>query len=305
MERIVKNNLPLNFCESEEARRYMKLDPICVETLCRSLRKVTRAVEVKLAAEMPDQFGVIIDGWTLRPVIRQETRWSSTFMMLDRYFKLLEFVKDDADLEDALPTRTENPDLKALHAELTNVESVTKALQSTKVSMADTRLLFDGLIPLRASFAKYLGERAEIVYAADFEAACVKIQEGRAHQLSRAQKAAVSQLAVREAPAIGATSDGAQAAAKRRKTTGSSGDEEESFVGRLKSARKAMRGKTLYPLVAAIPPTSNIVERLFSVARLALGLEHHNLLPITFEAAILFLRLSDGYWDVCTVDASC
>ncbi|KAF1793110.1 hypothetical protein GQ600_15134 [Phytophthora cactorum] len=157
--------------------------------------------------------------------------------------------------------------------------------------MADARLFFDGLITLRASFAKYLGERADIVYAADFEAACVKIQEGRAHQLSRAQKAAVSQLVVREAPATGAASDGAQDAAKRRKTTGSSGDEEESFVELLKSARKA------YPLVAAIPPTSNIVERLFSVARLTLGLERHNLLPITFEA-ILLLRLNDDYWGV-------
>ncbi|KAF1788880.1 hypothetical protein GQ600_11922 [Phytophthora cactorum] len=76
-----------------------------------------------------------------------------------------------------------------------------------------------------------LSERADIVYTADFEAAGVKIQEGRAHQLSRAQKAAVIQLAVREAPATGAASDGALAAAKRRKTTGSSGDEEESFAG--------------------------------------------------------------------------
>ncbi|KAG6947676.1 hypothetical protein JG687_00015947, partial [Phytophthora cactorum] len=42
MEWIVKNNLLLNFCESE----------------------VARAVEAKLAAEMPDQFGLIIDGWT-------------------------------------------------------------------------------------------------------------------------------------------------------------------------------------------------------------------------------------------------
>ncbi|KAF1785705.1 hypothetical protein GQ600_9748 [Phytophthora cactorum] len=205
MERIVKNNLPLNFCESEEAQTRSD----CVETLCRSLRKVTRAVE---ASSLPRCL-TNLDGWTLRPVIRQETRWSSTFMMLDRYFKLLEFVKDDADLEDALPTRTENPDLKALHAELTNVESVTKALQSTKVSMADTRLLFDGLIPLRASFAKYLGKRAEIVYAADFEAACVKIQEGRAHQLS------VHRKRCQPTSSIGATSDGAQAAAKRRKTT--------------------------------------------------------------------------------------
>ncbi|KAG3157731.1 hypothetical protein PC128_g21617 [Phytophthora cactorum] len=274
LEWIVKNNLPLNFCESEEARRlvacrflhmytllqlsYTKLDPICVETLCWSLHKVARTAEAKLAAEMPDQFWLIIDRWThgsdhyltvfgcymvgstpsysllamapllnkpgddhsaethrvflqemlrmdygkdigkcafivgdncsvkrrlagllhvplvgcashrlnlamegileesyqdlgsvqalviklrslnqaaklrlkmsLRPVIRQEIRWSSTFMMLDRNLKLLEFVKDDADVEDALPTRAENRRLKALHAELTNVESVTKAL---------------------------------------------------------------------------------------------------------------------------------------------------------------------------------
>ncbi|KAG6949909.1 hypothetical protein JG687_00014560 [Phytophthora cactorum] len=83
----------------------------------------------------------------------------------------------------------------------------------------------------------------------------------------------------------------------RRKATGCSGDEEESFVERLKSARKAVR-------VAEIPPTSNIVERLFSVARITLGLERHNMLPITFEA-ILFLRLNDGYWDVCPIDACC
>ncbi|KAG6967817.1 hypothetical protein JG688_00006107 [Phytophthora aleatoria] len=217
-----------------------------VQALMIKLRSLNQAAKLRLKT-------------SLRPVIRQETRWSSTFIMLDRYFKVLEFVKDDADLEDALPTRAENRRLMALHAELTNVESVTKALQSTKVSMADARLFFDGLITLRASFAKYLGERPDIVYAADFEAACVKVQEGRAHQLSRAQKAAVSQLVVREAPATGAASDGAQDAAKRRKRTGSSGDEEESFVELLKSAR----------------------------------LERHNLLPITFEA-ILLLRLSDG-----------
>ncbi|KAF1788234.1 hypothetical protein GQ600_11969 [Phytophthora cactorum] len=271
MEWILKNNIHLNFCESEKARRYTKLDPICVQTLCRSLHKVARAVEAKLAAEMPDQFGLIIDGWThasehylavfgcymvgaptgaagwmcepsvepghgelleessqdlgsvqalmiklrslnqaaklrlktsLRPVIRQKTRWSSTFMMLDRYFKLLDLPR----------------------------------------SRWGRALVFDGLITLRASLLS-ICERAEIVYAADFEAACLKIQEGRAHQLSRAQKAAVSQLAVREAPATGAASDGAQTAAKRRKTTGSSGDEEESFVEHLKGAPL---GLTLY-----------------------------------------------------------
>ncbi|KAG2842861.1 hypothetical protein PC129_g19199 [Phytophthora cactorum] len=86
-----------------------------VQALVIKLRSLNQAAKLRLKM-------------SLRPVIRQEIRWSSTFMMLDRNLKLLEFVKDDADVEDALPTRAENRRLKALHAELTNVESVTKAL---------------------------------------------------------------------------------------------------------------------------------------------------------------------------------
>ncbi|KAG6970681.1 hypothetical protein JG687_00002482, partial [Phytophthora cactorum] len=142
-----------------------------VQALMIKLRSLNQAAKLRLKT-------------LLRPVIYQETRWNSTFIMLERYFKVLEFVKDDADLEDAIPTRAENRRLKALHAELTNVESGTKALQSTKVSMADAHLFLMDSSPCAPR------ERADIVYAADFEAACVKIQEGRAHQLSRTQKAA-------------------------------------------------------------------------------------------------------------------
>ncbi|KAG6970337.1 hypothetical protein JG687_00002685, partial [Phytophthora cactorum] len=49
------------------------------------------------------------------------------------------------------------------------------------------------------------------------------------------------------------------------------------------------------------PPTSNIVERFFSVARTTFGHERNSLQPITLEQ-ILFLRQNESYWDVSTID---
>ncbi|KAG6612840.1 GTP-dependent nucleic acid-binding protein engD [Phytophthora cinnamomi] len=61
---IQKNNLPLTFCENRAARRYSNLDPICVETLVHAMNSLTRVVERSIAAEVPDRFGLIFDGWT-------------------------------------------------------------------------------------------------------------------------------------------------------------------------------------------------------------------------------------------------
>ncbi|KAG6576410.1 uncharacterized protein IUM83_08938 [Phytophthora cinnamomi] len=65
MDWILKNNLPLSFCENRAARRYTKLDPICVETLVGAMDSLTRVVELSIAAELPDRFGLLLDGWTL------------------------------------------------------------------------------------------------------------------------------------------------------------------------------------------------------------------------------------------------
>ncbi|GMF45994.1 unnamed protein product [Phytophthora fragariaefolia] len=46
------------------AARYTTLDPICVETLVHAMDSLTRVVERSIAAEIPDHFGLIFDGWT-------------------------------------------------------------------------------------------------------------------------------------------------------------------------------------------------------------------------------------------------
>ncbi|EGZ14217.1 hypothetical protein PHYSODRAFT_415288, partial [Phytophthora sojae] len=73
------------------------------------------------------------------------------------------------------------------------------------------------------------------------------------------------------------------------------------FVERLQKRRRLIQHQHQYKLLRSIPPTSNVVERFFSVARITLGHERNGLHPITLEQ-ILFLRQNASYWNVGTVD---
>ncbi|KAG2763745.1 hypothetical protein PC129_g6537 [Phytophthora cactorum] len=74
------------------------------------------------------------------------------------------------------------------------------------------------------------------------------------------------------------------------------------FADRILKKRKTESTPCAYELLDVIPPTSNIVERLFSSARMVLRYERNRLSPFTLEM-ILFLRVNETYWDVTTVDA--
>ncbi|KAE9255765.1 hypothetical protein PF004_g455 [Phytophthora fragariae] len=68
----------------------------------------------------------------LRQVIRQYTRWSSTFSVMYRYCLLLEHLDTTDDvLVDVLPAPTSNKRLLALLKDLKKIKSVSKAIQET------------------------------------------------------------------------------------------------------------------------------------------------------------------------------
>lgn len=99
----------------------------------------------------------------LRPVIRQDTRWGSTFAMVHRYFALLEFLdQDDEELQDLLPSAACNRRLKTLYADLKDFESVSKALQAESVSLLDVRVWFDGLIEAHPALAAFIGTLSNV-----------------------------------------------------------------------------------------------------------------------------------------------
>ncbi|KAG2782372.1 hypothetical protein PC129_g9645 [Phytophthora cactorum] len=90
--------------------------------------------------------------------------------MAHRYFALQQFLDaEDEDIMGLLPSPACNRRLKKLHAELKDIESVSKALQAEDVSLLDARVWFDDLIAAHPTFVIYIGPRANIVDSLDFE----------------------------------------------------------------------------------------------------------------------------------------
>ncbi|KAJ8556763.1 hypothetical protein ON010_g9202 [Phytophthora cinnamomi] len=217
----------------------------------------------------------------------QNTRWSSTFSMLKRYFRLREFISaDDEEPSDFLPSRSAHRKLEALLSSLRDVESVSMHLQSDGLTLLDARVLFDELLKSHPSFTKYLTTDADIVHSAVFEQAAVKVLDDHATLLTDDEVAALKPFKRTQADAEGMdyTPVG-----------------KEDFAVRTLKRRKIAAAPTTYELLEVIPPTSNLVERLFSVARAVLRHERHRLSPMMLEM-ILFLKINSSYWDVATVE---
>ncbi|RAW26439.1 hypothetical protein PC110_g17151 [Phytophthora cactorum] len=121
-------------------------DVAAVQTLMIKLRTLTQSAKLRLKTE-------------LSPVIRQDTRWGSTFVMLQRYLRLLEFLDaEDYDLMVVMPTPAANKRLRALFKELKDIESVSKALQGRDVDLLDVRQWFDGRIAVKPQYERFLGK---------------------------------------------------------------------------------------------------------------------------------------------------
>ena len=85
---------------------------------------------------------------TLRPKIRNETRWSSPFEMLPRYFQLLEYLPklNSPEVKELQPTVSENRRVDALVTRLSDLDEVTKNLQCDSTRLSDVRALLDAII---------------------------------------------------------------------------------------------------------------------------------------------------------------
>ncbi|OWY90258.1 hypothetical protein PHMEG_00041702, partial [Phytophthora megakarya] len=119
----------------------------------------------------------------------------------------------------------------------------------------------------------------------DFESGCVRVLRDNSNRLTRMEKAVLQPFAASAATA-----------------PESDAEESSSFVERLQKRRMLAQHEQKYVLIRSIPPTSNIVERFFSIARTTFGQECNNLQPATLEQ-ILFLRQNASCWNVGTIDS--
>lgn len=93
----------------------------------------------------------------LRPAIRQDTRYGSTFAVVNRYFTFLEFNDTIEDIiADPLLTPACNRRLRALLKDPKKEWSVSKALQGEGVSLLDARVWLDGLISIKSHYACFI-----------------------------------------------------------------------------------------------------------------------------------------------------
>ena len=113
----------------------------------------------------------------LRPITRNDTRWSSTFMMLTCYLELKPFIDmNDIDIIPYLPSKGDDYRLKSLLEELKKLESISKKPQEEPgVDLADARALFDDNSKFHPELNYYLKneEGESICKFVDFENAFV------------------------------------------------------------------------------------------------------------------------------------
>ncbi|OWZ06336.1 hypothetical protein PHMEG_00021418 [Phytophthora megakarya] len=217
----------------------------------------------------------------LMPVFRNATQWSSTFSMVERYFKIngvLENIDDDT-LADVIPTARDNIKVKALYEDLKKLESVNKKLHTESLSLHDVRLLFDHVIKHFPGTAAYLSPTASLVKFPDFENGVVTLLSGKQSKLSRSERVAVAKLLLPT-------------------------DCEPSIQTKKRSfAENALANDNPAPSsedLKWIPPTSNDVERLFSRAGIVFSRLRRGMSPTTLES-VLFLQQNRSLWDANVV----
>ena len=115
----------------------------------------------------------------LRPVLRNVTRWSSTFAMLKRYKEINEFInKSDPQLAEIIPTALEDLMIDKVSENMVDLESVTKKLQDDSLTLSDSRALLNGLLSKYPMMRSHIAENSQIVLSGEFEMAVVRANDG-------------------------------------------------------------------------------------------------------------------------------
>jgi hypothetical protein len=171
---------------------------------------------------------------------------------------------------------------------LRDVEETCIYLQREKLNISEVRYLFDTLCEQNPTLSKYLAPNADIVKYAWFEDACVKVIRGEA--LDEVVQKRLKNFIV---------SENNSTCTVTAHSTSNSMKKRSDFIDKaLKHDDKVK--KTEYHLLKYVPPTSNVVERLFSITKSTLGLHRHRISPFDFED-LSFLRLNRSYWNAKVV----
>ena len=251
--------VPLIGCASHRlnlaVKNYLKPDEIILQKI-QEIMKLFK--NLNNAADLRSKTDLV-------PIVRNATRWSSIYNMVDRYFKLKPFIdEDDEDFQIFILSKKEEKRLSVLFNILKDFESVNKALQGDGISLLSARILFDSLILSYPEMESYLKADAEIVYSPDFERAAVKYLNGEF-------------LSNFDENCLGKCADSVEIISQSTLNDNNNSLQEVnlSFAERaLKKPKLSNENKNdgdKFKPLKVLPPTSNMVERFFSEAKLILS----------------------------------
>ncbi|KAG7354964.1 hypothetical protein IV203_004320 [Nitzschia inconspicua] len=232
----------------------------------------------------------------LRAKCSNATRWSSTYEMLVRYKQLEEFLPKlgFVEVEDMMPNHSQKLTIDLLMSILTDLQSVTKALQAENRTVLEVRDLFDEVIKTYPQTKNRLGENASIIHDNVFESAVQKILKGSEEELTPDESVKVTGLR-----------HGSLTMEEETRT----GEERDADAG-LSLAEKALKRRRLESTTTSksafmdlhfIVPTSNMCERLFSEAGYGLNSRRMCTLPSNFETQ-MFLRTNKTFWGLADIN---
>jgi hypothetical protein len=274
--------IPMLGCQSHRLN-------LAVKNLCSTLEPIIDNINCLMIKLDTLKFrGALRKVTKYSPVKRNSTRWSSTYAMIKRFFVLREFIPEA--LFDFIPSPSDELKLQSLMKDLENIESVSKALQSENISVVSARELLDSLCKDYPVLQSHIHPFAPIVKNPELESAICLVMDGKEESLSVPQVQALKRYVKNDIHLSVVSSEDetltyAEKVLKKRKIEAAADMESSRYID--------------FGLVTS--PTSNIVERLFSKAKLVSTDNRKSLLPRNLES-VLFLMANRSLWDERLVD---
>jgi hypothetical protein len=224
-------------------------------------------------------------------VRENDTRWSSTFEMVARFFRIQAELSAVSDLLPLLPSLLECDLLRKAFIHFTHFNQVTVMLQKEGITLVRVRELFDSVMVDYPELAGHLAPDASIVVNPIFERAVIQISRGMS--LSEEEKESVSSMllpppmTMRTQDEVNHVNEG-----NAQQFTAESIPVELSYAQKLELRMKRRKTSTddiagQYINLGILCGTSVSCERLFSAAKHILTDTRKSTSPAVFESILL------------------
>jgi hypothetical protein len=177
---LVADNAAVNTCLADLLEIPMigcashRFNLACKSYLKKYEANISKINSLMVSLRNVKQAGKLRTRTPLEPVTRNDTRWSSTYDMLLRFFRIREFLDDtDSALVHYMPTPLEVNELSLALDDLKEFESTTKLLQDEKRTMSEVRVIFDAILSRYPEMERYISKCGNIVHSPSFETAIV------------------------------------------------------------------------------------------------------------------------------------